>query len=229
MKPRKVFAAAVLFLALTSLMCVSAQAQQAQPQSESKLLSLRVNNLKLEAQNLHMLLVQLSEKASIPVGFEVSPKDDLSLTKRFKVQIEHGMLTDVLDAIVLQDPVYTWRIRDGVVNIFPQECCRDPLLKELLSTKLEKFSIKRGLGKIGFRLNLSNHQAVKALLDRFRVVQDNQTFMSRDVTPLGRNYELKVADVTVGELLNRVIRESQTKYWITQRYGEHRQFFVVNL
>ena len=46
-------------------------------------------NLKLEAQNLHMLLLQLSEKTSIPVGFEVSPKDNLSLTKRFKIQIEH--------------------------------------------------------------------------------------------------------------------------------------------
>jgi hypothetical protein len=101
-----------------------------------------------------MLLVQLSEKTSIPIGFEVSSKDDLSVVQTFKVQIEHGMLTDVLDAIVLQDPVYTWRIRDGVVNVLPQECCRD------------------------------------------------QSFMSRDIMPLGRNYELEVADVSVVELLN---------------------------
>ena len=167
MKPRKMFPAAILFLVLTSIMCGSAQAQaKAQAQIKSKILSLRIDNLKLEAQNLHMLLLQFSEKTSIPVGFEVSPKDDLSLTKRFKIQIEHGMLTEVLEAIVLQDPVYTWRIRDGVVNIFPQECCRDPLLKELLNTEIEKFSIKRGLGKLGFRLNLTDDQAVKALLDR---------------------------------------------------------------
>lgn len=148
MKPRKVFTAAMLFLVLINIICGSAQAH-AQAQIKSQLLRLRIDNLKLEAQNLHMLLLQFSEKTSIPVGFEVSPKDDLSLTKRFKIQIEHGMLTEVLEAIVLQDPVYTWRIRDGVVNIFPQECCRDPLLKELLNTELEKFSIKRGEGKLG--------------------------------------------------------------------------------
>lgn len=166
MKPREVFTAVMLFLVLTSIVYGSAQAQ-AQAQIKSELLSTRIDNLKLEAQNLHMLLLQLSEKTSIPVGFEVSPRDNLSLTKKFKIQIEHGMLTEVLEAIVLQDPVYTWRVEDGVLNIFPQECCRDPLLKELLNTKLEKFSIKRGLGKLGFRLNLSDGQAVKALLDRY--------------------------------------------------------------
>ncbi|HKU78084.1 MAG TPA: hypothetical protein VJR02_29480 [Pyrinomonadaceae bacterium] len=70
-------------------------------------------------------------------------------------------------------------------------------MKELLNTKLEKFSIKQGLGKLGFRLSLSDDQTVKALLDRYRVIQDNQSFMSRDFTPLGRNYELEVANVSV--------------------------------
>ncbi|HKU78085.1 MAG TPA: hypothetical protein VJR02_29485 [Pyrinomonadaceae bacterium] len=82
----KVFTAVMLSLVLTSIMYGSAQAQA---QIKSELLSTRIDNLKLEAQNLHMLLLQLSEKTSIPVGFEVSPKDNLSLTKRFKIQIEH--------------------------------------------------------------------------------------------------------------------------------------------
>jgi hypothetical protein len=191
--------------------------------------NLRIDNLRLEAQNIHLVLSQLSEKTSIPIGLEVSLKDDLSVRKQFQIQIDHGTLVDVLEAIVKQDPVYTWTIREGVVNILPQECCRDPFLQELLSVGLEKFSIKRGLGKLGFRLKLSADPAVKTLLDRYRVVEDNQSFMSRDLTPLGRNYELEVRDVSVVELLNRVVRESQTKYWIMQRYGEHRQFFVVNL
>ena len=226
MKLKKVISAAALLFMLMTIPYVSAAAQS---NSESKLLSLRIDNLELEAQNIHMLLSRFSEKTGIPVGLEVSTTDDLSISKSFKLQIERGTLADVLNAIVMQDPVYKWRIREGVVNILPQESYRDPLLKELVNADLEKFSIKRGLGKFGFRLNLSTATAVKTVLDRYRVVQDNQSFMSRDFTSLGHNYELEVTHISVLDLLNRVIRESQTKYWIMQRYGEHRQFFVVNL
>lgn len=220
--------AVALFLILTGTTSVSAQ-QDSQSQIESNLLNLRIDNLRLEAQNIHLALSQLSEKTSIPIGLEVSLKDDLSIRKQYRIRIDHGTLVDVLEAIVKQDPDYRWSIREGVVNIFPQECCRDPFLQEILSAGVERFSIKKGLGKLGFRLKLSADPAVKTLLDRYRVLADNQSFLSRDLTPLGRNYELEVRKVSVVELLNRVVRESQTKYWIMQRYGKDRQFFVVNL
>src|ERR1044072_4758705 len=126
-------AAVALFLILTGTTWTSAQ-QRSQSQIESNLLNLRIDNLSLEAQNIHLVLSQLSEKTNIPIGLEVSPKDDLSARKQFRIQIDHGTLVDVPEAIVKQDPVYTWSIREGVINIFPQECCRDPFLQELLST-----------------------------------------------------------------------------------------------
>jgi hypothetical protein len=193
------------------------------------LLSMPIDDLELEAANIHLLLSELSTQKRIPIGLEISPDDDLSHPKTIRLKIKHGTLADALKSIVEQNPVYTWKLNDNVVNVFPIEANRDPLLRDVLEVKLEKFSIPQGTSRFTLRQTLSTTPEIRALLAQHEVVPEIQTFMSRDFLPLGRQYRLQAFHVTVARLLNQVIRDSQTKYWIVLRNGDRKQYFVLNL
>jgi hypothetical protein len=53
--------------------------------------------------------------------------------------------------------------------------------------------------------------------------------MSRDFDPLGSSFSLEVSNVSVIELLNRVIRDSQTNYGVVVRNGERKEYRVLYL
>lgn len=219
---------AVIVLLIASAQGATGYAQSTRSEVQDWL-SIRVENLELEADNIHLLLLKLSNEKRIPIGLEVSSEDDLSQTRTIRVRIKQGTLADVLNSIVEQNPLYTWRVQDDVVNVIPLEPNRDQLLRSVLEKRLEKFSIARGTSRLTLRQTLSKTREIRAILNQGGVVPNNQSFMSRDVSPLGRQYGLEATNISVSELLNRVIRESQTKYWIVMREGEKKQYFVLNL
>jgi hypothetical protein len=145
-----------------------------------------------------------------------------------RLQIKRGTLADVLNSVVKQNPLYTWKTQDEVVNVLPLEANRDPVLRDVLKAKLEKFSINPGINKFTLRQTLSTTPVVSTILTQHNVVPNNATFMSRDLTPLGREYHLEVSNVSVSTILNQVVRDSQTKYWIVLRHGGSKQYFVLN-
>lgn len=226
MKVLKTFVAIVLIIAVAHIVRGLAQTPRGGDQG---LQSMTIDNLELEASNIHMLLSELSDLKKVPIGVEISPQDDLLRKKTMRLQIKHGTLADVLNSIVKQNPLYTWKIQDQVVNVLPVEASRDPLLRNVLEAKLEKFSIQRGMTRFSLRQTLITLPAINMILTQYNVVAENQSFMSRDFDPLGRGYGLEAANVSVSALLNQVVRESQTKYWIIQRYGNRKQYFVLTL
>ena len=226
MKVPKTFVAIVLMIVATNIVTGLAQTHRG---ADQDLLRMAIDNLELEASNIHLLLSELSDQKKIPIGVEVSPQDDLSRKKTIRLQIEHGTLADALNSIVKQNPLYTWKIQDEVVNVFPVETKRDPLLRDVLETKLGKFSIPRGMTRFDLRQTLGKAPEIKTVLTQNKVVHENQSFMSRDFVPLGRGFGLEVSNISLSALLNQVVRDSQTKYWIVLRYGDRKQYFVLTL
>jgi len=175
------------------------------------------------------MLSRLSAATRIPIGLEVSPNDDLLFDREMKLHIQKATVRTALDSIVKQNPLYTWRIINGVVNVFPTDANRDHLIRAVLETKLERFAIERGMSRFALRQNVTALSEVKSVLAKENVHPENQSFMSRDFNPLGRNFSLQVSNVSVSELLNRVIRDSQTNNWVVVRKGERKEYFVLNL
>lgn len=226
MKVRQTFVATLVMILITHI----ATGFTLIPRNTNQnLLNMRIDNIELEASNIGVLLSELSDLKNIPIGLEVSSHDDLSKRKTIRLQIKHGTLADALESIVRQNPLYTWKIRDEVVNVLPVEANRDPLLRDVLETKLEKFSIQRGMRRFTLRQTLSSVPAIRAILTQHNVVADNESFMSRDFAPLGKEYGLEASNVSVAALLNQLVRESQTKYWVVLRHGTKKQYFVLNL
>ena len=93
------------------------------------LLRMPIDNLDLEAANIGLLLSEFASKQKVPIGLEVSPEDNLLHAKPMRLQIKNATLADALNSIVKQNPLYTWKVQDEVVNVFPVEAKGDPLLR----------------------------------------------------------------------------------------------------
>jgi hypothetical protein len=197
--------------------------------ASQELIDASIDNLDLQAANIHLLLSRLSDATRIPIGLEVSPNDDLLADREMKLHIQKATVRIALDSVVKQNPLYTWRIINGVVNVFPTNANRDHLIRAVLETKLERFTIERGMSRFALRQTVTALSEVKSVLAKENVHPENQSFMSRDFEPVGRNFSLQVSNVSVTELLNRVIRDSQTNYWVVVRQGERKEYFVLNL
>lgn len=194
-----------------------------------EILYLPVRNVHLRAANIGLILSRLSDQHNIPIGFEVATDDDLSITRSITIDIKEGTVEEVLNAIVNQNQIYVWEIRDDVVNVFPRERNRDGLLKEILETRLERISIDKHTSRFNLRQKLCESAAVTKILSHHNVIPDNETFTSRDFGKVGRDFSFVAENISVVTIMNNVIRSSQTKYWIIMRYGDKKQYLVLNL
>ncbi len=188
-----------------------------------------VKNLQMKEKNIGLILSRFSDQNNIPIGFEVAVDDDLSITRSITVDVKDGTVEGVLNSIVQQNPVYTWEVRNNVVNVFPRERNRDLVLKEVLESRLDKVSIAKQTTRFSLRETLCKNETVMKILNLHDVTPDNESFMSRDFNRLGRDFSFEASNVSVATVLNRVIRDSQTKYWVIMRFGKRKQYLVLNL
>jgi len=194
-----------------------------------ELLHSPLKNVQMQADNIDLLLSRLSEQYDLPIGFEVAIDDDVSVTRRITIRMKEGTVQEVLDSIVNQNPTYKWEMRDDVINVFPRDRSRDILLKEMLETRLEKVSIDKQTTRFMLRQMLCENAAVMKILSVYNVTPANETFTSRDFGNVGRDFSFSASDVSIATVLNRVVRNSLTKYWIIMRFGDKKQYLVLNL
>jgi len=202
--------------------------QAAAPKEHGNLAEMQLRAVSVKSQNLLTALSDIANTYGVPIGLEVSPEDDLLKGRNIVVRLESGTLKEVLDSVVSQNPLYTWDVEDGVVNVFPKGN-REPFLKTLLETRVGKFSITPNTSRFTLRVNLTGSPELKDVLDNFGVKADNQIFLSRDAASLGKDFSLELSDVTVKYILNRVIKDSGAKYWMVNRDGPQGEYLLLNL
>jgi hypothetical protein len=220
---------ASLVLGMTFLGVLTLSANCFGQSKNDELRRLPVKNLQLQGENIGLILSRFSVQNNIPIGLEVSLDDDLSITKTIAIDIKDGTVEEVLNSIVHQNPLYSWEVRDKVVNVFPRESSRDLVLKEVLETKLDKITVDKETRRFNLRESLCKNPAVMNVLNVHHVIPANESFGSRDFGRLGRDFSFAASNISLATVLNHVIRESQTKYWVILRYGERRQYLVLNL
>jgi len=196
--------------------------------TREELLRLPVKNVQMHADNIGLILSRVADQYNVPIGFEVATDDDLSITRTITIDMKDGTIQEVLKSIVDQNPIYKWEIRDDVINVFPRERNRDVLLKEVLETRLDHVSINKQTTRFTLKQTLCENAAVMKILNVYTVTPANETFGSRDLGKVGRDFSFIASNVSVASVLNRVIQNSQTKYWTIMRYGDRKQYLVLN-
>jgi hypothetical protein len=188
-----------------------------------------VVEVNIRERNIHLALSKLANQYKLPIGLEVAADDDLLKERNLSVRVKAGTVKDVLDAVASQCPDYTWELKEDVINVFPKQPNRDPLLENILAVKLKSFAIEKGTARIEFTKAVVSSHELSSLLEANGLNVEYEIFSKHDIGALGRGFSVNVSDVTVKSLLNQVIKRSETKYWLLNRYGENRQYLLLKL
>lgn len=218
-----VYALVTLFGA-TSLVCAQ---EPAVTNKAGNLADMQLENVRIEEQSIESLFTALSLSYNIPIGLEIASNDDEFAT--YALDLKKGTLTDLLTQFARQHNQYTWKIKDGVVNIFPKQNYRDFVLDELLTVQISKFSVRENSSCFTLEESLTNTVEVRKILQTYGLARSGLNFSGVYFPQVGRHFKLDVSDMPVKTILNKVIKESPiAKIWLIKKYS-HDQTFVIRL
>jgi hypothetical protein len=188
------------------VMCAGQTLSQASPDD---LLKQRLT-VKIDEDPFITVLATLSVEHRIPIGLELGTVSYDGF--RRSIDVTNVPLEHILNLICQNWPAYRWEVTDGVVNFVPLST-RDPLVVQLLTTRINHFSPGKGIDKFELRNSILDLLEVK----NFLKANDISTFRLGDPARTSDNIgdvDLSVSYTDVKGILNKVIRESDRKFWV---------------
>lgn len=181
-------------------------------QSSKEDLTSQPITIRLTNATLIYTLDTLSGDHRIPIGIESSSDDRKNLLLNIDTS-NGGTLSDVLNSIVEQVPIYRWEVRDGVINIVPTQS-RDQFLEKLLSTHIDKFTPKPGITKFDIRNTLADLPEVHSLLEENKITLFKYGDYVYYPSIYTKEVDLSISDTDVRGVLNKIVRDSEHKLWV---------------
>ncbi len=199
------------------------------PQAGGILLDRHIRDVRIAASNLPEALAQLSAVHRIPIGVEaLTSKDE---PRNIRLKLQDGSLREVLDALLSQDSRYEWHLVNDVINVTPKDQdSRDPLVIELLDTQIGQFSATGNINTYDLRGRIVDLPEVGAKLRLAGLSAPISSYTSADTPQLGKTFSVIFSNASLRDLLNEIVRKdtSEAKYWIVQRFGDNRQYILLN-
>ena len=192
---------------------------------ESDLLSLRIKATAVKDESIDEVLGDLAVDYQIPVGIELG---DSKLTPRRKIEMDlpEMKLKDFLDSLVAKDPRYTWKLERGVIHLSPVTA-RDIFGESLLDTKISNFTMSDKTTRRGVFSDILNLPEIGSKL----VIADVAplTFILTFGPPqrLEKEFFLSESNLTLRELLDRLVLKTEIKRWVISRWGDNNEYISL--
>lgn len=136
------------------------------------------------------------------------------------LNIKNGTLKDAMDQIVGQMDNYAWEFNNGVVNIFPVKG-RDDGFKEMLETKIAKFTLQPGstVSDITIRLIILPEFREWLKKNKLHINPARFGFTALTDAQYGRKLDNGMAfyNITFRELLNEITKIKKGGWIFTQK------------
>jgi len=188
---------------------MSAQSKS-QDLAQMPLKNVLFTNVLLEDESITQLLARFSFTYNVPFGFEIARGGDEP-----DIVFKKGTLLDLLNQFVTEHKEYSWKIEDGVINVFPKEDYRDPVLREVLETKIRDFSVAKKTTTMGFGENLLSSPEIKTVLELYGTTYYAGDIGGFYIQQLGQRYYFHASNIQLKSILNKVVKESPVaKNWI---------------
>lgn len=183
-----------------------------------------IKDVALDGQ-LRDVLTRLSLDYDIPLGLEISSDEQSS--NHYQLELSEGTVADLMRQFISQNERYDWLIENGVVNIFPRDKYRDAFLAELLTVRIRNFAVDSNSDCWKLQNDLVRTPEIKAVIDAHGMQSTGADFTGFYIPQLGRNFSLRVSDITLKALLNRIINESPlARTWIISSDNSSRRLNV---
>jgi serine/threonine protein kinase len=141
------------------------------------------------------------------------------------LELPETNLKDFLDSVIAKDPRYRWKLERGVIHVWPVSE-RDTLLATLLDTKVSHFSI---IGQISRN---------RIYDDIMSLPEISSKLVSAGVEPLtfngpgswaklGENTFFDESNLTLRELLDRIVLKTEIRQWVLSRWGKNSEYISL--
>jgi hypothetical protein len=214
------------FLFLTVCLIAACQVQAYPKGKEEPFLERTIEQFSLRDTDLLDVLGKLSFYYRVPIGIELSA--DESRSPKINLDVRKTKVKDILNMIVLQDDRYRWETAESVVNFIPVKQ-RDPLLGKVLNVPVQSFRPSRGISKIALRDAITELPEIQEILKVSGVSSYNIGFTSVDRVKVPENINLAMYNTTVRAILNKVVKDTDFKFWVIGRDGNNRNLLYVTL
>jgi hypothetical protein len=182
--------------------------------------------LRIDNETLITCLATLAVEYRVPIGLEVASNHDDKAKLSFNVKNES--LKKILDLICRQEPTYRWEVRDGVINFVPTRST-DQFVSKLLDTHISRFAPEKGLNKFGLRSVVTDLPEVKSFLEVNDVTVSRLEYPTYPSIYSNGDLDLSISDTNVRGVLNKIIRDSEHKFWIMKRGTEKMRTVQISL
>jgi hypothetical protein len=196
-------------------------------QVEVSLLETRIGRFQIESQSFGQIFFDLAIDNNVPIGFEFAQNDDVYAI--WNLQFSGGTLQEFLNQFTAEHKSYQWQLTDGVINISPKPEYRDPVLSEMLTSKISHFLIRPNTGCWEFEHTLASTTELRRIMKQYKLTLDGINYSGTYIPLLGRKFNLDKSDVPAASLLNEVIKGSPVaKMWMIARNAAT-QTLIINV
>jgi len=215
------------FWVLASLLIVNGNciAQDIPVREDVNITQLPLENVRIEEETIEQLFSHFSFAYNIPLGLEVAKGDDGPTL--YKIDFKTGTLSDLLTQFVKKHEKYAWQIENGVVSVFPKEDYRDPVLREVLVTEINSFSVAPGTSTWTFGKRLLDAPEIKRILKRYEMTYDAPYLGGFYIQQLGQQYSFTVSRMPLKAILDKVAKESPVaRNWSISNMPANQKLFL---
>lgn len=166
----------------------------------------------------------LVSEYDIPVGIELGDEKRTPYRK-INLDLPETNLKDFLDSVIAADPRYSWKLEGGVIHVWPVSQ-RDPLLATLLDEKVFHFSIIGGASRYGIYNDIMDLPEIRSKLIIAGV--EPLIFLGPgSMTKLGKETFLNESNLTLRELLDRIVLKTEIRQWVISRWGKNSEYISL--
>jgi hypothetical protein len=206
---RKHFTVGITLLCLV-MWCNAFSSPKSQQKLQDPLLNRKIE-LHLGGATLMQVLSTLAVLHRVPIGIEYSLADQNEA--KLAIDSKDRPLSEVLDSIIRQEPLYRWEVINGVINFIPARD-RDPFFEVLMNTAVSKYDPGKWTIKFQLRDALGNTPEVRVLLESHqKMLAKYEDYVSYPSIYSKKEADVSASNTTVRGILNKIVRISEHKSW----------------
>lgn len=190
---------------------------------EQDLLSRPIRATVIKGETIDQVLDLLAVEYGIPVGIELGD----SKLKRQEIDwtVPKTTVQKFLDDLITKDSRYAWKLEGGIIHVWPLTE-RDAFVTTLLNTKISHFSFPESTTRYAI------------FNDIFKVPEIQTQLINADVAPMvflnfgsmhrvGKGISLYESNLTLRELLDRIVLKTDIKRWVITRWGDKGEYITL--
>ena len=211
-----------LILIIVVLLPVSGIRGSLHASQETNLLQRRIGPTQTTGQTIDQLLATISAQYQIPIGMDLADANQKDC--EINLDLPETNLKSFLDSVVNKDPRYNWTLGNGVIHISPVKG-RDSLLAKLLETRLTHFAFAEGATRYRIKSDILEIPEIKTQLISAGV--EPMILPKSSMISLGDGVALNETNLTLSDLLDKIILKGDVKSWTLARWGANNEYIVL--